>query len=702
LGSLFKSQNASTWEASQWEDLKFTLYRADFVESGSVELYTPELSKGNKQVPQLMPNPLVLQSKEIRVGLGTTVADGGLKPGNVVYQMGTQATGKLAGVAGTITSLAITNAGLGYSPSDGQITYTGVNLVTLTGNGRGATADITINSGSIVASGATINGPGSGYQIGDVVGFTTVGLTSQGRDGRLSIVSVGGTSELILNSVQGDFLVGAAKTVMYIDTANAVKTLNSVNGGDVQITSLTNVAGNDGLHIKVNHKNHGMYWTNNSVRISGAESDIKPTKLAVAYQLGDTGSISVDDASAFSSFENVGVGTTNTGFLRIGNEIIEYTSVSGNLIGGNIVREASRAGSGPSVSYPVGSPVYKYEMGGVNLARVNKIHDLNDVTQVDPLDYDSYHVKLDMSTKFDSNLANDDRSNDTGYPKLFLNANKSAGGYRTYASQNIPYEAVRPLIHNVTVQGTTLSGELRTTTASSFSGSEIPWINNGFEPIAINQTNYLTTARTIASKENAAVQLTALPGEKPLQLRLLLNTSDSRVSPVIDAQRCSLITISNRVNNVISNYATDSRVNKIEDDPTACQYITKELILENSATSIKVMVDAHIHLDSDIRAFYAISDQEGFEPIFTPFPGYSNLNVRGQVINENANNGQSDKLVPKSNAYGFDAATLQFKEYTFSVDRLPSFRNYRVKIVMTSNSQVYVPRMKDLRVVALA
>ena len=45
---------------------------------------------------------------------------------------------------------------------------------------------------------------------------------------------------------------------------------------------------------------------------------------------------------------------------------------------------------------------------------------------------------------------------------------------------------------------------------------------------------------------------------------------------------------------------------------------------------------------------------------------------------------------------------LQFKEYTFTADRLPSFRNYRIKIVMTSNSQVYVPRMRDLRVIALA
>ena len=49
LGSLFKSQNASTWEPSQWEDLKFTLYRADFLESGSVELYNPSLGEGNAQ-----------------------------------------------------------------------------------------------------------------------------------------------------------------------------------------------------------------------------------------------------------------------------------------------------------------------------------------------------------------------------------------------------------------------------------------------------------------------------------------------------------------------------------------------------------------------------------------------------------------------------------------------------------------------------
>ena len=40
LGSLFKSQNASTWTPSQYEDLKFILYRANFdiANNGAVAL----------------------------------------------------------------------------------------------------------------------------------------------------------------------------------------------------------------------------------------------------------------------------------------------------------------------------------------------------------------------------------------------------------------------------------------------------------------------------------------------------------------------------------------------------------------------------------------------------------------------------------------------------------------------------------------
>ena len=184
-------------------------------------------------------------------------------------------------------------------------------------------------------------------------------------------------------------------------------------------------------------------------------------------------------------------------------------------------------------------------------------------------------------------------------------------------------------------------------------------------------------------------------------MRLTLGTTDPRLSPVLDAQRISTILTSNRVNDVVSNYATDNRVKTIDNDPTGCQYITKEISIENAATSLKILLAGHIHADADIRAFYAIGNRTGFEPIFTPFPGYENLNSRGKVINSADNNGQSDAFVPKTNQYGFGDA-VSFSDYTFTADDLPSFRYYRIKLLLVSSDQVYVPRVKDLRVMALA
>ena len=687
LGSLFKSQNASTWEASQWEDLKFALYRADFVTSGSVEFYNPELSSGNAQVPTLQPNSLVLNSRQIRVGLGSTLQDT-IEFGNTVSQLGTNATGNLTKTAGIATgTLNVINSGIGYTPGSGSLTFSGVNLVTVTGSGRGATADVTISNG--VAIGATILAGGTGYSIGDVVGVSTIGINSLGSNMRLSLVSIASTNEFILDNVQGNFTTGAGFTMQYTNSLGVTTTLNHSFGGNVVPTSINVI--NDGRHIKVNHKNHGMYFNNNRVEISGAQSDIRPTKLTATYEIGSVADIEVDSASSFSAFENVGVGTTNVGYLQIGDEIIEYTSVSGNTIGGDIVRGTNQ------ITYPVGTPVYKYELGGVSLKRINTSHDLSSVSVSNPISFDSYNINLDMSS-----ATGTARTDGGGYPVLYLNQTKSTGGYKIKATQNIPFEIITPIVQNVTVPGTTISAQVRTTSSSSLSGTEIPYIDKGFETATIGEINYLDTPRAIYSKINAENNLTTIPGSKSLNLRVQLDTTDTRISPVVDAQRVSAILTSNRLNSVITNYATDNRVNTIQSDPTACQYLSKEIVLENSATSLKVLLNAHINSTSDIRVFYAISDQQGFDPIYIPFPGYANLNTKGQVIAPENNDGSPDALIPKTNAYGFDSSSIEYRDYTFTADDLPAFRNYRIKILLTGTNQVFVPRVKDLRVIALA
>ena len=689
LGSIFKSQNASTWEPSQWEDLKFSLYRANFIESGTLEIYNPQLSEGNNQIAKLMPNSLNFNSKRVRISLASTINDANFIIGNTVLQSETNASGNYVGSAGIATgSLNIINSGIGYTPSSGSATFSGINLQTITGKGRDATAAITINNG--VAIGATITSGGSGYQIGDILGISSIGAINVGINARFSLPNISNLNQIIVDNVQGDFTTGVGKTIQYIGVG--IGTTN-LNGTEVLVSEI--IEESDGRHVKIDHKNHGMYFEDNLVTISNVQSDIKPTKLSIQLASDFAGSISVDDSSAFGTFENVGVGTTNRGYLLIGDEVIEYTLASGGVIGGDIVR--GRRGTNPT-THPIGSPVYKYELNAVSLGRINKTHDLNDVSVSDPITFDSYHIKLDMS----SNGVDIDRSVGTSFPILYANQTKSTGGHNTIATQNMPFEIITPLIQNLTVQGTSLSAEIRTITGSSISGNEIAFIDNGFEPITINAPNYLDSTRIIASKVNEDNKLSNLPGNKSMNIRLTLGTTNTRLSPVLDTQRISTILTSNRINSVIENYATDARVDTIDEDPSAFQYISKEILLENAASSIKIILDAHINLYSDIRAFYAISESSNFDPIFIPFPGYSNFNTRGDVINFEDSNGLSDNFISKSNFIGFTSPKLDYREYTFTENKLPPFRSYRIKLVLTSTNQVYVPRVQNLRVITLA
>ena len=686
LGSLFKSQNAKIWEPSQWEDLKFTLYRAQFVSTGSLDVYSPQLSEGNRQIAKLMPNSINLKSRSVRIGIGSTLQDTDLTFGNTIVQHGSNASGNFIAKAGIATgTLNIINSGIGFTPSSGYLEYTGVELVNITSSGRNAKADITIDNG--IAVGATISeyvaaSGGQGYVIGDVLGISTIGNDNLGRNLRLSLVSIANTNELLLDNVQGDFITGAGNTVQFINNSGLRTDLNASSGGNVLIDGINEVV-SDGIHFTVNHKNHGMYFSDNRVVISDVESDILPVKLTSNLNSSSTESMTVDSVTGFDTFENVGVGTTNLGYLKIGEEIVSYESASGttiNITGRGIDGTKSK-------DYLSGTKVFKYELGNVSLRRINKTHNLNNVTASDPRTFDSYKVKLDMGS---SGVG---RSTGESFPILYMGETKSTGGNNIKATQNIPFEILTPQIQHVTVRGTNIDGEVRTVSSTSISGSERPYIDQGFEAISIDSPNYFSTPRLIASKVNEDAKLTGLTGNKSLNMRLNMGTTDDRVSPVVDTQRMSVICTSNRVNSIISNYATDNRVNGIDSDPTAFQYLSKEITLENPASSLKVIVDVLKDRDSEIRGFFAISDSQNFTPIYEAFPGYNNIDERGKIIDVANNDGLSDQLIQAKDDY---------REHTFTIEELPSFKSYRVKLLLTSTNQANPPKFKNLRVIALA
>ena len=156
-------------------------------------------------------------------------------------------------------------------------------------------------------------------------------------------------------------------------------------------------------------------------------------------------------------------------------------------------------------------------------------------------------------------------------------------------------------------------------------------------------------------------------------------------------------------NKPVSSYEDDLRVNSVREDPDRFFYITKNVVLENPATSLEVIIDGYVPDLCDLRVFYAVNqDKKLDDVIFTPFPGFKNLNINGQIISQTKSDGQSNLKVPKVDQYVQTPSVDLFKEYSFTADDLSPFNQFRIKIVGTSTNAAVVPQLRNLRATALA
>ena len=90
------------------------------------------------------------------------------------------------------------------------------------------------------------------------------------------------------------------------------------------------------------------------------------------------------------------------------------------------------------------------------------------------------------------------------------------------------------------------------------------------------------------------------------------------------------------------------------------------------------------------------------ELIYRPFPGYNNLLSSGQIIDPAKNSGLPDKALPKTDVIAYTSDQVVWKDYEYTIDNLPTFRYFSIKLVGTGTNQAQPPRVKNLRVIALA
>jgi hypothetical protein len=698
--SLFKPKTAGTWESSKDEILKFSLNRAYFQNEGIVRFFNPKLT-GLMHETVTSSNNFLTLSKKILVGLSSSNYDvNEIVPGVTIKQ--NNASGKLSSISGSISSgvdigIVISNPGFGYTTG----TYTNINLISETGLGKGATATLNVSTTEI-STVNVING-GFGYSVGDIL---TIGDIpgNAGFGVKLIVDSIEEGNSFILDNVQGTFTSGIS-TVSYEDSSGSLVSIGI--GSDIYINNIFEDPLYDGLHMKIYHQNHDMNSYENYVKISEfypLTTEVN-SKLTAEVGQNDTTPLQLESTVGFETFEGLPVSETNPGYVIIGKEIIEYTGITGNSLTG-ITRaiDAPILGDGIVsitlyITYPIKSYVYKYELKGISLRRINKVHKLSEINdQINyPIEIDSYYIKIETSDlDFDGKSIGKNRLN-----SLYFSETSLTGDFGVHLSQNVQYSSLYPTVKTIIPTLTNIQGRVRTFSGTSANGNENCFEDNGYTDILLNGPTIFNTPRLIASSVNEERHIKNSPGNRSFSMELILSTQDDRVSPLIDLEEISVKFQKYRLNNPIQldTYSTNDSIRSLRGDPHACIYISKPVYLNFPSNSLKVLLSAYTGVSGNIRVLYRLFNLENqnLSSNYELFPGYSNYKVDSngikRVIDPSLNDGTSDSFTNIGSEPGI-------YEYEYTADDLQYFNGFSIKVIISGTNQADPPYLNDIRAIA--
>ena len=425
--------------------------------------------------------------------------------------------------------------------------------------------------------------------------------------------------------------------------------------------------------LKINHKDHGMYTTTNNVTIAGVKSGLSTTLSA-----GITSTATALSLVSGANFGNTSgkfagtVDSTSRWYIKINDEIMFFTAITDTAV--SAVTRAQ--GDTTAAAHAAGSVVELYQLHKVPFIEVNKTF-----TSIGNIDIDSYSVTLSSSPAFDGGAG----------------SSAENGGTVVTASENHIMNTGVLQVSSLDLEQTSITAFARTTSATSVSGSETSFSRRSEAnetKIVINDNTDFDTTRMIASPIN---ETNEMGGIKSYLTRINMKSTRSNLSPAIDLQRSSWISVMNRINKIDSSSDLASNLTFIpsteaEGDNNAAIYVTKKVILENPATALKVLLAANRPAESTIKVmFKTLSSEDSIDFDDLPYQFFNTTGTSDLVVNSSL-------------------AVNDFQEYTYSAgvtddgigDPLPEFISFSIKIIMQSTNQSAVPRLSDFRALALA
>ena len=426
--------------------------------------------------------------------------------------------------------------------------------------------------------------------------------------------------------------------------------------------------------IQVKHPDHHMYNVVNNVTIAKVASGLTTTLNGAITSTATT--LTLTSGTNFGNTSGIYNNTTGAAggfwFIKIGDEVMKYNTISSAAVSG-----LQRAEEGTAAAHADDATVEFYQVYRVPLTEINKTH-----TAIANVGIDSYTITS------------------TTTPDVGTSDVAQVGGKVTTATENALMDYFSTNIATLEVPNTRITADALLTTGTSPSGSQSSYLNTrndeSISPVdfTLNDNYEFDKPYIVASAINETNELSS---RKSLELRLSMSSATPALSPVIDTGRMGMVTVANRINNIDSSsdvFPTTDFVSSTqnEGDNNAAIYLTKQVNLDQLATSLKVIVDVHRPSTSDVKVMFKLlkaDESTDFDDVAFEF-----FNTDGSP---------DVTVAPATTRSSFSE-----QQYTSGIkndgtgDELGEFAGFQIKIVMQGTNCAAPPRLKDLRVLALA
>lgn len=269
------------------------------------------------------------------------------------------------------------------------------------------------------------------------------------------------------------------------------------------------------------------------------------------------------------------------------------------------------------------------------------------------------------------------------------------GADKVYASEQAVVNSYGVIIPRNTPRQTAMSGQIYLTTHKSLAGNETPYskLTDPFS-FTFDIFQHMKVPYVVASKaqEDDPTKLNEQPSTSIITAMM---TQDQYVAPSFNVGSSSFRTISYMLDYQQSNDSDISNRNYMTTLPyisetertggtTASKHISIPYSLAETATSIRVYMDARRPAGSDFKLWYRTATTSSDDPITKKQWKQFSISINP----------------PNKSNYAQLGNHIDYREYEFNVYDIPDFDQYQIKITFHATNSSAWPAVKNLRTIA--